>query len=217
MVPGCLLRASQSLTAIAANVEAVPKRWWPQACPASFPAARVALGLDGLRDPRQGVELRQDADDGLARAVARDECRRHAGDAGLDREPRVPQLLLEERRALRFLVADLGEVPDLQRRALGPLTVLVDETGNVALGILRHRHRRDQGQRSHRHRAHLAFRHSVLRFAESIEGTRAFLWLSRRLWCPKPLIAEHAEDALSTPSACHTCNRGWWHAGPRAR
>ena len=44
MRPSLPLRSSQSFTANPAATEAVPKRWWPQACPAPTPSRSSARG-----------------------------------------------------------------------------------------------------------------------------------------------------------------------------
>jgi hypothetical protein len=100
---------------------------------------RHALRLRLLGDPGQRVELRKDADDWFAGSVARHEAGRHAGDAGLDAEPGVPKLLLQQHRALRLLIADFREVPDLQRRPFGLQPVLVDSRRDGGLVVLRAR------------------------------------------------------------------------------
>ena len=72
-----------------------------------------ALGAPVLGDPRQCVELGEDADDRRAGAPTGDEGGGHAGDARLDVKAGVREVGLEEGRALDLLVADFGEVPDL--------------------------------------------------------------------------------------------------------
>jgi hypothetical protein len=75
-------------------------------------------GRDGiLREPWQGVELAHDRDHRLAASPGGDEGRRNLRDAGLDREARSPELLLQEGAALHLLIADLREAPDLFRDA----------------------------------------------------------------------------------------------------
>ena len=70
-----------------------------------------------LRQPGQRVELADDADDRLAGSERRDERGRDVGDAGLHLKAGGAELLLQQRAALLFLVADLGEAPDLLRDA----------------------------------------------------------------------------------------------------
>src|SRR6185295_11648912 len=77
---------------------------------------RVMIGgLRLLRQSGQRVELADDADDRLAGAEGRDERGRDAGDAGSHLEPGRLELLLQQRAALLFLIADFGEAPDLLR------------------------------------------------------------------------------------------------------
>jgi hypothetical protein len=68
-----------------------------------------------LRQPWQRVELTHDADHRLAAAPLGDERRRHVGHPLPDTEPRLPQFLHEQARALRLLEPRLGKLPDLAR------------------------------------------------------------------------------------------------------
>ena len=70
------------------------------------------MGDDLLRQAGQGVVLGQDADHRLARAVAGDERRRHAGDARLHVEAGRLELLDQQGAGTPLLQAHLGELPD---------------------------------------------------------------------------------------------------------
>ena len=93
----------------------VPSRLCPHPCPAPSSTTRAPPRCRLLRQAGQRVELAEDADDGLAGAERRDERRGDAGDARAHLNPGRPQLLLQQRAALLFLIADLGEAPDLLR------------------------------------------------------------------------------------------------------
>ena len=98
---------------------------------------RRTLRHRGLRDAGQRVEFAEDANDRRPLAEARGEGRRHARDSRRDGEARGPELLLQERRALRFLVTDLGETPDFQGRGLEGGFRRVDAGDDGLLGGLR--------------------------------------------------------------------------------
>ena len=74
---------------------------------------RIAVGHGGLRQARQRVELADDADHRLAAAPGGREGRGNLGHARRHREAGGLQLLLQQRAALRLLVAHFGERPDL--------------------------------------------------------------------------------------------------------
>jgi hypothetical protein len=76
---------------------------------------RLSIGHRVLVDAGKRVEFGEDPDHRLSAAGARDERGRDAGDTGLDLEARARQFLLEQRRALRFLVADFRPIPDRMR------------------------------------------------------------------------------------------------------
>ena len=70
-------------------------------------------GLRFLRQPRQRVEFADDADDRFPGSERGDKCRGNVGDAGAHLEAGGFQLLLQERAALYFLIADFREAPDV--------------------------------------------------------------------------------------------------------
>ena len=76
---------------------------------------RQPLRAPALGDSGQRVELGQDADDRGSFSPAGDEGGRHPRDPGLDLEAGVGELSLQQARALRLLVPDLGKIPDLLR------------------------------------------------------------------------------------------------------
>ena len=94
----------------------------------------IRVGAARLRDPGQGVELGQHPDHGRPLAPRGHESGGHPRHAGLDLESGARQLLLEQRRALGLLVADLGQVPDLLRHGgvVGRVGLDVGEYGVVA-------------------------------------------------------------------------------------
>jgi hypothetical protein len=92
---------------------------------------RAAVRRRRLRQPGQGVELAHDADHRLALAEGCDEPGRLAGDARLDPKARRGELTLQQRRALIFLVAELGMVPDRLGRRGKMRGALVDERKNI--------------------------------------------------------------------------------------
>jgi hypothetical protein len=70
----------------------------------------------GLRHARQRVDLRENRDHWtVACPGARNECSGNAGDARLDLEPCLLELVLEKRGGLVLLIAELGSGPDLER------------------------------------------------------------------------------------------------------
>ncbi|PAV67326.1 hypothetical protein WR25_08050 [Diploscapter pachys] len=77
----------------------------------------IALGIGTLGEAGEGVIFGEDADHWpLAAAFeAGDEGGRHAGDARRDGEAGALQFGLEQRAALRFLIADLRRIPDRER------------------------------------------------------------------------------------------------------
>ena len=111
-----------SLTAMAAAAAAVPMVLWPQ----PWPGAPSTIGLLGRDAPLlgqhgQGVELAQQADDRLSRAVGRDEAGRHAGQAALDLEAGLLERVGQELGGSEFLQAELGVGPDRVRDPAEPL------------------------------------------------------------------------------------------------
>src|ERR1035437_6420395 len=76
---------------------------------------RLALRRGVLGETGQGIVLAHDADHGLALAPGGGERRRHAGQILGDGESRRVQFALEERGALVFLEAKLGELPNFAR------------------------------------------------------------------------------------------------------
>ena len=68
-----------------------------------------------LVDPGQGVEFGENRNDRATAAVTRNECRRYAGDACLQRKSLAVEGLLQQRRTLCLLVADLRILPDRAR------------------------------------------------------------------------------------------------------
>src|SRR6266436_2545991 len=87
---------------------------------ASVPGDLIGYGLavriGGLRHAGQRVHLGEDRDDWTAaRASARHERGRNSGDPRLDREPRVAQFVLKQRRGLGLLVSEFRRGPDLER------------------------------------------------------------------------------------------------------
>ena len=102
-------------------------------------------GLRFLRQPGQRVELADDPDHGLAGAEGRDKRGGNAGDASGHLKAGGLELLLQQRAALRLLVADLGEAPDLLRDAGVLLTLRVD-TPKHRLAVGGGRRLRGQGR-----------------------------------------------------------------------
>ena len=92
---------------------------------------RAAVRRRRLRQPGQRIELAHDADHRLALAEGRDEPGRLAGDARLDAEARGGKLALQQRRAVLFVVAELGTVPDRLGGRREMRGALVDELENV--------------------------------------------------------------------------------------
>ena len=119
MVPLRRLLASQFFSAIPADVDAVPKRWCPHACPLIRPRNGDRSG-SRLRHARQRIHFGKYADHRLAASVLGDEGRRHLGHAGTNGEACIAQFFLQTCTALHFLIADLGPIPQFERhRAIG--------------------------------------------------------------------------------------------------
>ena len=111
-----------SFTAIAAAAAAVHIVLWPQPWPGA-PSTSGILGGNAalLGQHGQGVELAQEADDRLSRAVGRDEAGRHAGQAALDLEPGLLERVGQELGRFELLQAELGVGPDRVRDPAEPL------------------------------------------------------------------------------------------------
>ena len=112
-----------------------------------------------LVDAWQRVELGEQADHRLAAAGGRDEGRRDPGDAGLDLEPGLLQLLLQERGALRLLVADFRPVPDRFRDLGVARGTAGEELAHPVARVRRVDRRRKQGKtKAEGDSVHLGFR-----------------------------------------------------------
>src|SRR5262245_4861804 len=124
-------------------------------------------GLRFLRQPWQGIELADDADDRLAGTERRDERGRNVGDAALQLEARRAQLLLQQRAALLFLEADLGEAPDLlgdRRIRLAPRLDSLQDCGAIVAvrwALRDDRRRQDEQQNKRNISAHGALSRKI--------------------------------------------------------
>ena len=131
--------ASHSFTAMAAAAEPAPNRLWPQPWPACVLRTGCLTGTAVLRQAGQGVVFAENADDRRAAAGLRAEGGGDVADVLGDRKTGGLQLILKQRGALRFLIADLGELPDLLRHLRPMLRTLVEpleEHGAVHFGQL---------------------------------------------------------------------------------
>ena len=113
--------------------------------------ARLPFGHAVLRQARQRVELAHQADDRLATAPRRDECRRHAGNALFDPETRRFQLVPQQRRTSGLLVADLGRLPDVTRHPPVSCGASVDVVDDCPAPILRRSARRERRDKQRNH------------------------------------------------------------------
>ena len=93
--------------------------------------ARGAFGNGILRQAGERVVLGDEGEHGLAAAVGGYEGGGNTGDTGLDGEAGAAKFVLQQRGALRFLVADFGEFPDLAREGAQADGVGVDARGNL--------------------------------------------------------------------------------------
>ena len=124
-------------------------------------AGRLLHRAEGLRQARQGVVFGQHRDDGaIAGPEAGQEGGRFASDPRRDGEARVAQLALQQCGALRLLIAQLGELPDFQRRVIQGRLVSLDGGQDLGAGLGRQfrgggrqaetGQRRSQGKGAHR-------------------------------------------------------------------
>src|SRR6266849_5143284 len=126
-----------------------------QMMPAGVPGDLIGYGLavriGGLRHAGQRVHLGEDGDDRTAaRASARHERGRNSGDPRLDREPRVVEFVLKQRRGLGLLVSEFRRGPDLERDFRNARRIGVDAADQLRLmvgGKLSRRKRRAGAQR----------------------------------------------------------------------
>ncbi len=98
--------------------------------PTTVPIAARFEGLlgrgCGLRQARQSIELTQYRNDGSAFAIARHECRWHAGDTPLDAETQFFGVVTQHFGGLRFFERDFRMRPDRFTHAYEFLALLID-------------------------------------------------------------------------------------------
>ncbi|MNX77864.1 hypothetical protein D3C86_1094260 [compost metagenome] len=99
-------------------------------------AGRLLHGVHRLRQAGQGVVFGKDRDDrAVAVLEAGQEGRGFVGDARRDVEAGLGQLALEQGGALRLLIAQLRELPDLERGVIQGRLVALDRAGDLGLGL----------------------------------------------------------------------------------
>ena len=109
--------------------------------------ARRAICHRLLRQPRQGVEFRQQRYHRLALTVLGDKGRGNTGDPTLEAETRRRQVLLQQRRAALFEIAQFGVFPDRLGHG-GEFARPRIDSGDHVLFPMGHSRAEQQGQKS---------------------------------------------------------------------